>query len=271
MKLGMFSKDGGTLLSAWQVGSLRILSAGLALLPFALGAFRRVAKEKMGLVMVSGWLGSFIPAVLFCLAELHINSALAGTLNSITPLITLLMGWLMFKAPFEKSRAIGILVGLAGSIMLLASQSGSPGPEAHYGLLVVAATFCYALNVHLVKQKLSSIPSIDIAALAFAGLIPFSLGVLVVSGFFSHPLSSPAFTRAIMASATLGVVGTAMATIIFYKLVKQAGPVFASLVTYGIPFVAIGWGVIFGENISPFQWVSLAFILAGVYLSNRNI
>jgi drug/metabolite transporter (DMT)-like permease len=65
-------------------------------------------------------------------------------------------------------------------------------------------------------------------------------------------------------------MGTALASIIFYMLVKRAGTLFASLVTYGIPFVAIGWGLLFGESITLAQVGCLLIILAGVYLVNRN-
>jgi drug/metabolite transporter (DMT)-like permease len=270
MKMGMFTANGTPMLSAWQVGSIRILSSGLVLLPFAIGAYNRIPSGLRGIILLSGWIGSFLPALLFCFAELHIDSALAGTLNSITPLNTLLVGWAIYKIPIAKSKATGILVGLFGSILMLAGKWGGQTAAPAYGLLVVLATLMYGLNVHMVKQKLSGISSLDIASLAFAGLIPFSLALLAVSGFFTQPLLEPAYLKAIGASTLLGVVGTAFASIIFYRLVKTAGPVFASLVTYGIPFVAIGWGIVYGEAITSFQWIALGFILAGVYLTNRT-
>ncbi len=266
----MFSRKGEPLLSAWEVGTIRILSAGIALLPFAIFAFKRIPERLRLWVFISGWLGSFIPALLFCFAELYINSSLAGTLNSITPLSTLLIGWGFFNIPIAKTKATGILVGLAGSFLLLLAKWGTHNSSMAYGLLVLAATICYGFNVQLVKQKFSGISSTDIASLAFAGLIPFACVILGISGFFSKPLFTPVYLKATAASILLGVIGTAFASIIFYKLVKMAGPVFASLVTYGIPFVAIGWGLLYGETITLMQWVALGFILAGVYLANRN-
>ncbi|HYJ38522.1 MAG TPA: EamA family transporter, partial [Chitinophagaceae bacterium] len=70
-------------------------------------------------------------------------------------------------------------------------------------------------------------------------------------------------------SAILGITGTAMASILFYALLKKAGPVFSSMVTYGIPFVAIFWGWLAGESITLFQVICLVLILAGVYISRR--
>jgi drug/metabolite transporter (DMT)-like permease len=71
-------------------------------------------------------------------------------------------------------------------------------------------------------------------------------------------------------SVILGVVGTALASILFYQLIKTAGSVFASMVTYGIPFVALGWGLLDGEIVGWLQILGLAVILGGVYLANSN-
>ena len=74
----------------------------------------------------------------------------------------------------------------------------------------------------------------------------------------------------VLASFVLGVVGSAVATLLFYVLIKRAGAVFASLVTYGIPIVAILWGIAFEEQVTLLQVGCLAIILGGVYLANRN-
>jgi drug/metabolite transporter (DMT)-like permease len=67
----------------------------------------------------------------------------------------------------------------------------------------------------------------------------------------------------------LGILGSAVATVLFYMLIKRAGGVFASLVTYGIPIIAILWGLVYGETITFVQIGCLALILSGVYLANR--
>ncbi len=270
MKLGMFGADGGSLLSAWQVAALRILTSGLVLLPFAIGAWKRIAPTQRGIVLISGWLGSFIPAILFCLAESKIDSALAGTLNAVTPLSTLLMGWLLFNVPVAKSRIWGILIGLAGCILLFMQKKSGAVQAPGWASLVVIATLCYGWNVHLVRQKLGGIAAMDIASLAFSGMVPFSLALLVMSGYFSLPFTRGAFAGATLAASLLGIIGTAMASVIFYRLVKISGALFASLVTYGIPFVAIGWGMVYGEKITLIQVAALGIILAGVYLTSKS-
>ena len=74
----------------------------------------------------------------------------------------------------------------------------------------------------------------------------------------------------VLASVILGVIGSAAATALFYILIKRSGGLFASLVTYGIPIVAILWGIWYKENVTPIQVGCLGLILSGVYLANRN-
>jgi drug/metabolite transporter (DMT)-like permease len=270
MKLGMFAPDGSAVLSAWQVAAIRIFTSGMVLLPFAITAWKRVTPALRGIILVSGWLGSFIPAILFCLAESRIDSALAGTLNAVTPLSTLLIGWLIYRVPVAKSKLWGILIGLAGCILLFMQKAFNSVHHPGWAGLVLVATLCYGWNVHLVKQKLSGISAMDIATLAFSGMIPFSLLLLVVSGYFSLPILEPIYARATLAASILGIIGTAVASVIFYRIVKLSGALFASLVTYGIPFVAIGWGWVYGEKINIIQVAALAIILGGVYLTNKE-
>ncbi len=269
MKAGMFTPAGVSLLNAWQVAAIRILFSGVVMVPFAVKAWRNIPERLRPITIFSGWLGSFLPAVLFCVAESKIDSGLAATLNAMTPLFTLLMAWGIFKVAIAAAQWWGILLGLAGCILLFLSGAGGSSTYPWYAVLVVVATLCYGWNVNLVRHKLQGINALDIASVAFVTLIPFSFALLYFSGYFALPIMQPMLLKASAAAVLLGVVGTAIASVIFYKLVARAGVVFASLVTYGIPFVAFGWGILFGEKITTAQLGSLGLILAGVYLANR--
>jgi drug/metabolite transporter (DMT)-like permease len=270
MKIGMFDSGGQSLLSAWQVAAMRVFSAGLVLLPFVAQAWKKIPKSLRGNVILSGWLGSFLPAFLFCVAESKIDSALAGTLNAVTPLFTIGIGWLFYKSIISKASFWGILIGFAGCILLFMHKSAAGESENGYSLLVVLATVCYGWNVNMVKEKLSGVGPLDIASLALSGLLPFAGIILMATGYFSLPLMEAPYLKASVAGFILGAVGTAFASVLFYRLVKIAGVIFASLVTYGIPFVAIGWGFIYGEKITLLQVAALCIILSGVYIANRN-
>ena len=265
MKLGLRG------LSAVQVASLRIIFSALFLIPLSVKSFSTLPKNKWVPVFFSGMLGSLLPAYLFCIAEQGIDSALAGTLNSLTPIFVIITGALFFGIKASSNKISGILIALTGSFLLFLSQ---PSNSEHQNLLyvgyVLIATFCYGLNVNLVHKYLHGVPSLQIAALALTLNAFPAILVLASSGYFSSDFGKMEFIKANAYAALLGIAGTAIASVIFYRLIKTAGAVFASLVTYGIPFVACIWGLFLGEEIGWKQWGSLVVMLSGVYLANRN-
>jgi drug/metabolite transporter (DMT)-like permease len=262
-------KEGLTVLSAYQVASLRMLFSGLVLLPFAINAFKKIPKEKMGIVFLSGILGNFIPSYLFCIAETNIDSSLAGILNSLTPLFTILVGLSFFKTTIHKQKMLGVIIGFIGLCLLFAAGKNISFQNLSFASLVLVATFFYGLNVNVVGKYLNNMRAIDIASVAFTFLIIPSTLILYITGYFSMSFNNPGFQKATMASITLGVVGTAIASILFYMLIKRSSIIFASMVTYGIPVIAVAWGLYYGESISTLQIGSLLIILAGVYIVNK--
>ncbi len=270
MKLGMYAAPNVPALTAVQVAAIRILSAGLVLLPFAINAFRRIPRALIGHLAVAGLLGSFLPAFLFCIAETKIDSALTAMINSATPIFAILCAAVVFKKVIPQNQVWGVVIGFAGCISLFYSKRSESAQNLLYAGLVILATICYGINVNFVKQKLSQLNARDITAASFAIFVLPSAAILYGSGYFHLPLLEPVYVKATIASAVLGIVGTAFATIIFYSLVKMVSPVFASLVTYGIPLVAIGWGLLYGEEIGISQVIALVIILCGVYIASLS-
>lgn len=264
MKLGIEN------LNAYEVASLRILSAGLVLMPFAFKAVKAIPKGKIWYAILSGLLGSFFPAYLFCIAETRIDSSLAGILNALTPLFTVVIGVSFFHLKASRNKWLGIIVGFIGLMLLpFASSKGIVLKDFSYSLFCLLATVLYGVNVNMVGTHLKTVNSINIAALAFVFLMIPSAVILYFAGYFDRELTETAVVQATAASAVLGILGTAVASIMFYMLLKRAGALFASTVTYGIPFVAILWGVFYGETITVMQIGCLGIILFGVYLANR--
>ncbi len=263
-------KEGLKAFNAYQVASLRMLSAGLVLLPFAIQAFKKIPKDKMGLVIISGLVGNFIPAYLFCIAETRIDSALAGILNSLTPLFTIIVGLVFYKVQTSAIKLLGILIGFIGLACLMLAGKEVHFEHLSYASLVLVATIMYGINVHTVGRYLKEIGSIQIASVAFSFLIIPSATVLYFTDFFNKDFSNPVVLHSTIAGGVLGMIGTSMASILFYYLVKKAGILFGSLVTYGIPVVAVAWGIGFGESLSPLQIFCLGVILFGVYIVNRG-
>jgi drug/metabolite transporter (DMT)-like permease len=264
MKLGL---DNG--LSAYQVAAIRIVASGLVLLPNAIRFFKLIPKNKLALVILSGTLGSLLPAFLFCLAEEGVDSSLAGALNSLTPIFVIINGALFFQTKTALNKVIGILLAFTGSfLLLLSNRHFGENSQLTYVLFIIIATFMYGFNVNMVAKHLKNIPSIHIASVSLSmNAIP-ALIILITTGFFKLPLQNPDLLIGIGASALLGISSTAIATILFYVLLKRASPIFASMVTYGIPFVALGWGWIYQEKIGLPQIGSLLVILLGVFVAN---
>ena len=131
------------------------------------------------------------------------------------------------------------------------------------------ATICYATNVNLIKKYLSDISPLSITVGNFAVLLIPALIVLFFSGF-SEVMVKPEAQTAMMYIAVLGIIGTGIANIIFFRLIHMSSPVFASSVTYLIPIVACIWGLWDSESLSLSQGLGALIILVGVYFSARK-
>ncbi|MBA2249542.1 MAG: DMT family transporter [Chitinophagaceae bacterium] len=263
-------KDGMLALSPYQVASIRIVSAGIVLLPVSIKYMKTIPLNKIGWMFLAGVIGNLLPAYLFCIAETKIDSALAGTLNSLTPVFVIVTGALLFKSKIPSSKILGIVIALTGSIFLLISKGFKEDQHMLYVLCIIIATIFYGINVNMVHKYLHSTGSLKTAAISLSTSAIPALFVLFITGYFKLPLLQKDYFISTAASAVLGIAGTAIATVLFYILIKRAGIIFSSMVTYGIPFIAIFWGFMAHENISWKQIVSLLIILAGIYIANNS-
>lgn len=258
-------KEGAKNLSGWQIGAIRIFSAALVLLPFAVSSVRKLPVQKLPLIILTGILGNLFPAFLFGIAiQRQIQSSLAGILNSLTPLFVIILGALFFNKKVPAKKVAGVVVGLAGLVLLSLTKGPVTLSEVGFTLLILLATIFYGLNVNIITTYLQGINPLGMAAVSIASLLLPSLAILLLNpvSFATAPER-----QSIFACVALGVLSSAMATALYYLLIKKAGGLFASLVTYAVPVVAIGWGLLFGEQVGPVQVGCLAIILVGVYLA----
>jgi drug/metabolite transporter (DMT)-like permease len=262
-------KKGAENLSGWQIGSLRIFAAGLAFFPFAVFHLSKIPVRKLPLVFLSGLLGNLFPAFLFAIAIEKVDSSMEGILNSLTPLFVIVIGILFFKQKVQNKKIAGVLIGFVGLLVLSLSKTPANTSNFYYTLLILLATVFYGMNVNLVGHYLKEVPPIQMATVSLvfiaipAGIIAWQQNVFSIAYYDETALMSVA------ASVLLGVVGSAIATALFYALIKRAGGLFASMVTYAIPLVSIIWGVLDGEHVTAIQVGCLGIILSGVYLANR--
>jgi drug/metabolite transporter (DMT)-like permease len=260
-------KEGAKTLNGWQIGAIRIFSAALAFLPFAVFSFRKIPATKLPLIILTGILGNLFPAFLFGIAiQQRIESSLAGMLNSLTPLFVIVIGVLFFKQTVAAKKVTGVLIGFAGLVLLSLSRGPVTLSEVGFTLLILLATVFYGVNVNLITTYLKGIDPFRMAAVSIASLLLPTVVVL-----YLNPVSfdTPALRQSIFACIALGILSSAVATALYYALIKKAGGLFASLVTYAIPVVAIFWGMLYGEQMGPLQLGCLGIILGGVYLANK--
>ena len=266
-------KGGMNVLSPYQVASLRILSAGFVLLPFTRKAIKENSPKIIALMAITGVIGNLIPAFLFCIAESKIDSAIAGILNALTPFFTIILGVLFFKLKVSFIKYVGIIVGFIGMFLLICLKGAYfeiNASHLFYSFLILIATILYGLNLNIVGKYMKNVSSLQLVSVAFMfSMIP-SFFILIYTDYFNNSLLTAEYLKSSFFSIILGVVGTSLASILFYKLVKRSDIIFASLVTYGIPFIAILWGIWYGENITFKQFLCLGIILFGVYLVNKK-
>lgn len=256
-------------LTAPQIAGVRIFSAGLVFLPLAIMHYRKIARNRVATVVLTGLLGNLFPAFLFATAILRTDSSLAGILNSLTPICVVLIGTVFFGDTIKKQKLVGVLIGFAGLCLLTITQKDINLHNIGYSLLVILATISYGTNVNVVSHYLKDVKPLAATSVSLSFmLIPSGLALLS-QGFFQLDFREPVIFHSIIYSVLLGIGGSAIATWLFYSLVQRAGGLFASLVTYGIPFVALFWGFLDGENITLISLGCLFLILAGVFMANR--
>ena len=263
-------KRGLEVYTANQVAAMRIFISFLALLPFAIKRLQKFSVKMWIYIVIAGLFGSGIPAFMFTIAQQHINSSMAGILNALTPLFTLIIAVSFFRTKVFWYNVIGIILGFFGAATLVIKDFSSIlDGENVYGLLIVFATLLYGYNTNHVKNLLTGMNGLTITALAFFTIGPFAGIYLLFSGI-EVPLSHPKALEALGYVAILAVAGTAFALILWNTLIKKLTAIYASSVTYIIPVFAIMWGVIDGEEFALREILSIALIFAGIYLVNRN-
>jgi drug/metabolite transporter (DMT)-like permease len=256
-------------LNPFQLGSLRIIFAAIFLLSISFRSLPKIPRHQWKYVALAGLFGNFVPAYFFAIAETEISSSVTAILNSLTPVNALILGVSFFGLAVQRAQAIGVTVGLAGTILLILSGAiDNPARNYWFAGFVLVATLCYATNVNLVKRYLSDLSPMAITAGNFAVMLIPAIIILCCSGPLD--VGNPAVQRSALFVMILGIFGTGIANVIFYRLIQMSSPVFATQVTYLIPIVACGWGVYYGEVLTAWQLVGAAIILVGVYLAGKK-
>ena len=252
-----------------QVTAMRISLSFIVCLPFVPKAIREIPRAKYLHSAVVGLLGTGIPIILFNVSMTRVNSSVTAIINSLSPLFTVLTGFLFWQIRTTRIKFIGVLIGLVGAMTLVFGKHGfSLEGDVLYAILPIIATFCYGTTSNFVKKHFHSINSLNVTVLSLTAIGPFALVLLLYSDFGSR-LSQPQAMLSLSSIVLLAIFGTVVGWFIFYRLIQRKDALFATSVTYLIPIVAIGWGIADGEGLAVFQLWGLALILTGVYFVSR--
>jgi drug/metabolite transporter (DMT)-like permease len=261
MKLG--AADFGPFLTAF----LRVLLASAFLLPLLIwrGQIDALKKNYKAILFV-GMLNSGIPFALFSFAVLHITTGLSSILNATTPLWGALIAWLWLKDKPAGSRILGLVIGFAGVAALSWDKASfKPGSSAAgYAVLAcLLATLCYGIAASFTKKHLTGVPPLASATGSQMG----AALLLAVPGFMSIPAQAPGLS-AWVAIILLAFFCTAVAYVLYFRIIERAGPARAVAVTFLIPVFGVAYGaILLSEKITLTMIVCGAIIVLGTALS----
>ena len=248
---------------------LRVAIASLALLPVMLsrGLWPQL-RQHWKPVMICGLINSAIPFALFSFALLSISTGLSSILNATVPLFGALVAWLWLGDKPGASRTVGLVIGFIG-VALLASGKASFKPDASgavtaWGILAcLLATISYAVAASFTRRYLSGLNSLMVAT---GSQIGAALG-LALPTLLMWPVQAPSL-KAWGALLALGILCTAVAYVLFFRLIERLGPARAITVTFTIPVFAVFYGVtLLGETVTTWMLFCGVIVLCGTALA----
>lgn len=273
-------KKGLLAFTPMQVASLRIGIAGLAFLPIFLFNFKQIDWSKLQPLLIVGFAGSAIPALLFSLAQTQVSSSVAGVLNSMTPIFVLIQGVLFYGLILTRNKLLGVILGFSGASLLIVGPAYFlPAVEEviqvedkneWYALLLILATYCYALSGNTIQKHFQKVSAVNLSAAAYCLVAPVGILYLLFSDFISILQTHPDAMTSLGAIVFLSLIGTVAASVLFFKLIQMTSALFASTVAFLIPIVAIIFGFIDGERVTIYHFLGMGMILFGVYITRKK-
>jgi drug/metabolite transporter (DMT)-like permease len=265
----LFIKRSVQVFEPMQMAMWRMVLSSALYLPIALLYWKKIDWSLWRPLLIVAFTGSAIPNFLFAVAQRHVDSSLAGVLNSLTPLFTMILGVLFFHMRLNTWRVAGIIMGLIGALILVLFNSHS-GKEsnAFYASLCVLATVCYAINSNTVKGKLQEMHPAALASAAFMLTGPLFLFGLWQSDGWAVAQTAAGWTGLgyVFYLAALGTVG---GSILYFWLLQRTNALFGTSVTYLLPVMAMIVGAFDGEQIGLMDMLGTVVILTGLYLARK--
>ena len=256
----------------FEVGSLRVLIAGIMLSPVAILNIRKFPQKKLKWLMIAALCGNFFPMFLFPLAEKEVSSSIAGIINSMMPIFVIIVGSLFWKFKTTKRQLLGVAISFFGACILMLSGNSHNDLKIIPLFWLLLATFLYAVSTTTVKSKLNDIPAKIMTSFVFFYILFLpSLIALIFTGFFQNFEASKSEFIGLGFISLLSVFGTGLAMMLNYRLLSISSPLFSSTVTLLMPIVAVIWGILDGEKLSTMQFAGGLIIIGGlIFLRSKT-
>jgi drug/metabolite transporter (DMT)-like permease len=266
-----------------SLGLETLTPTGIAFWRTAIGAVTLLAVVLvMRIKMVRGWLTWFkiwiaglfmsaIPAVLFGFAEQHVSSALASIINASTPIFTVIAIMIAFRAEKPKREVlIGLSIGLGGVFVVLGIWNGFGDNDPLAIGALILAVICYGIGSPFVRKFIEPL-KIKPEAAVFGQVITSALTLLPFYALGPLTIGAPT-VKSVAAMLALGILGTGIAYVVYYRLLSEVGSAIASAVTYMSPIVGVILGVLLlGESISWNEPVGAAVVLLGAAVAQGRL
>ena len=272
IKKSMFPvSESDMVFNPFHVGTLRVVIAGTFLLPVAYKFRKFLTKKDARKLLIVSTFGNLIPAVLFPLAETNVDSSLAGLLNMSASFFAVIIGAMFYKAKPNSYQLIGLALGSTGLYLILSGQmNAAETKDMRYAFFIFPATLGYAISLTTIKFKLQHVPSSAITSLSFFLILGPAIVMSFVLGSFNPIVEHQDGLTALGYLSILSVVGTAIALLLFTRLIAISNHIFSSAVAYMLPVVAILMGLLDGEKFHWINYLWVAIILGGVILMSKN-
>ncbi|WP_075618605.1 DMT family transporter [Paenisporosarcina indica] len=257
----------------WGTVFIRCIAGAILLLPILWFKRKDIMKPvPWKALMVVGVANAGLPWGLIALSQTQINSSLAAVLNAFTPIFTGILGLLFFGSILLKQQWIGIAIGFVGILIIMKFDISLLFGESFVGIgTMILATMCYGFSSHYARKHLKDAGIIFVTTCTLiVGAIVGGVMMLLTNANQLQTLAGNMSGEVLFAIIGLGCFGSGIAHLLFFYLMKERSPEFATSVTYLIPISAIFWGYfLLKEPITIHMMIGLVVILCGVYLTTR--
>lgn len=253
--------------SPYEIGAIRVVGSGLIFAVKGIPTLLKMKRKTLFWVIIAGFFGNFLPMFLFPIAQTQVSSSLAGILDSLIPMFVLAFGFLFFGIKSKWIQVLGAIIGFLGAASLIYfSESNGETSQFSYAMLIVLAGASYGINSLVIKEKLHDLNAIKLTAALYTFWAIPSLVILYATGMIQNFEMQPSYIEPMLYMAFLTVFGTAIAMLLYFKLIQDTSAVFASTSSYLLPIVAVIWGILDGEEFTIWYVFGGILILIGIYL-----